>query len=86
MRKIPKDEITQRGCKFCLDVTWKRKGFAWFCPFEKCPYHELDDIKILSKKHFQVESLKPSLDLEKFLQKAKIVDRSLYFFVVYYIV
>lgn len=45
MRKIPKDEIIQRGCKFCFDVTWKRKGFAWFCPFEKCPYHDLDDIK-----------------------------------------
>ena len=50
MRKIAKDEIIQRGCKFCYDATWQRKGCAWFCPFEKCPYHELDDIENFRKE------------------------------------
>ena len=51
-RLITETEYKQRGCYFCADktntkgikYTGKREGFAKAiaCPYEECPYRELD--------------------------------------------
>ena len=50
MRPIHDGERKQRGCSYCKDlvlqdITWNKKYKQRNCPHEKCPYHELDDIK-----------------------------------------
>lgn len=39
-RVIHDTERIKRGCRYCADVVEKKK-----CPYEECPYHELDDVK-----------------------------------------
>jgi hypothetical protein len=36
-RILRKETQTARGCRYCADCI---KG--WWCPYEVCPYHELD--------------------------------------------
>lgn len=47
MRKVKDKEQRQRGCVYCYysKVTTKIK-----CPFNKCPFRELDDIKNYEKE------------------------------------
>jgi hypothetical protein len=48
MRYLTKREIYKRGCIYCLDksqVHDHRGGVISQCPYDKCPYHELDNVK-----------------------------------------
>lgn len=49
MRKVLISEIVQRGCTYCHDMIPKevkgRKYCETTCPYNKCPYHQLDDVK-----------------------------------------
>ena len=38
-RLVRQEEQKARGCPYCADAT---KG-AWWCPYEFCPYYELDN-------------------------------------------
>ena len=43
MRYVSKAEKKKRGCVNCIDLTPDRKrGKRVKCPYEECPYHELD--------------------------------------------
>lgn len=42
MRLLKLSEIEQRGCRFCADEIRKNRNM---CPYEECPYHELDNVK-----------------------------------------
>lgn len=33
------DEQKARGCRYCAH---SKDGGGWWCPFDECPYHELD--------------------------------------------
>jgi hypothetical protein len=47
MRKLHRDEMYKRGCIYCLDVV-KKKTYGQretMCPFDKCPYDELDEFR-----------------------------------------
>lgn len=38
--------MTKRGCTYCIDrkKVMSIKGYrVWGCPYEECPYHELDE-------------------------------------------
>lgn len=37
-RLVKQDEQKARGCRYCGHT---RNG--WWCPFDECPYHELDN-------------------------------------------
>lgn len=37
MKKIKAAEKRKRGCDYCADVIGR-----WKCPYEECPYKELD--------------------------------------------
>ena len=46
MRKIHLDRKRKRGCGYCLDFIPSGKvGKRSKCPYDECPYHELDDVK-----------------------------------------
>ena len=48
MRIIPYAETVKRGCKYCafVDKTLGDDGkMKKACPYEECPYRELDDYK-----------------------------------------
>ena len=47
MRTVPNFEKKKRGCIYCKDAVRKMRGKGWreFCPFDKCPYHVLDNHK-----------------------------------------
>ena len=48
MRELKQAEQTKRGCKLCADVekiAKKGKYPRRHCPYDKCPYHELDGFK-----------------------------------------
>ena len=49
MRKIHLDRKHKRGCAYCLDlIPWEKKGNKVRlskCPYDECPYHELDNVK-----------------------------------------
>lgn len=78
MRALDKKEMTKRGCVYCMDVakecfpdTLHPKCKKWACPYEECPYHELDDFDSYSQylKSSEASSLKRILhamfDIEK---------------------
>lgn len=48
MRKIHLDRKHKRGCGYCLDlIPWEKivnKARPSKCPYDECPYHELDDV------------------------------------------
>ena len=41
MRKIHNEDAVKRGCRHCADSV-KPKGKTRRCPYDECPYHELD--------------------------------------------
>lgn len=43
MRNVRNAERVQRGCKWCEE--WESRGGRNWCPYETCPYHELDKHK-----------------------------------------
>ena len=49
MRELHKEEIEKRGCEFCADAMPPDNGGKGHvqrqCPHEKCPNHELDNVK-----------------------------------------
>lgn len=46
MRELTQGEILKRGCRYCAD---KQRMLDCrkisHCPYEECPYHELDNVK-----------------------------------------
>lgn len=46
-REIRDTERIKRGCHYCADriPQSKAKGKTSKCPYEECPYHELDEVK-----------------------------------------
>jgi hypothetical protein len=48
MRRLHNKERYQRGCDFCIDKvkckTVANKQVMSRCPYDECPYHELDGI------------------------------------------
>lgn len=57
MRHVKNVERKQRGCEWCIDTvrTYKRirttgkTNIRMCCIHEKCPYHELDNVKTYSE-------------------------------------
>lgn len=49
MRQLTDKEKRQRGCDFCADkgrmYDAKKRNHVSICPYDKCPYHELDNVK-----------------------------------------
>lgn len=47
MRILRRKEQTKRGCLYCTQMEKKMYGgrLSTFCPYDKCPYHELDGYK-----------------------------------------
>lgn len=49
MRTVLLDRKHKRGCGYCLDfIPWEKIGNTRTkskCPYDECPYHELDDVK-----------------------------------------
>lgn len=53
MRFIRECNPAKRGCEFCADVKkykfWNERAGTFVkracCPYDECPYHELDDVK-----------------------------------------
>ena len=46
MRVLKESETYQRGCWLCADLHKVRGGRRVnHCPYEECPYHELDSVK-----------------------------------------
>ena len=49
MRPFTDKENRQRGCDFCADkmrmYDAKKRHNVNLCPHDKCPYHELDNVK-----------------------------------------
>ena len=46
MRALKESETHQRGCWFCADLHKVRGGKnVNRCPYEECPYNELDNVK-----------------------------------------
>lgn len=49
MRLLQNKERTQRGCIYCTESTPQdtdeKQIRRKYCPHNKCPYHELDDVK-----------------------------------------
>ena len=52
MRELTREESNKRGCRFCRNIRrvkgYKKEGSKWpirlfVCPFDECPYHELDE-------------------------------------------
>lgn len=45
MRKLLLTDKRKRGCDFCTGmIPWDKTPFNRSgCPYDKCPYHELDD-------------------------------------------
>lgn len=56
MRALKKQEIGQRGCSYCTECRMFRyHGDPHrFCPYDECPFHELDKYK--SYRHYLSES------------------------------
>lgn len=45
MREVAENEVKQRGCLYCADVLRRNDGrSAYYCKYDECPYHELDNI------------------------------------------
>ena len=44
MRKLNHREMIKRGCLYCEDCS-HGSGKDTRCPYDKCPYHELDNVK-----------------------------------------
>ena len=46
-REIRDTERMQRGCHYCIDsiTPIKKINLHRGCPYEECPYHELDDVQ-----------------------------------------
>lgn len=42
MRKIHNEDARKRGCRWCADSV-KPEGKLRKCPYDECPYHELDN-------------------------------------------
>ena len=40
MHQVRRDEYNQRGCHYCLHY----KTGTQACPYDECPYHELDTV------------------------------------------
>lgn len=57
MRYVKRAEQKQRGCEWCIDTqrTYKRikttgkMNIRMSCIHDKCPYHELDNVKTYSE-------------------------------------
>ena len=49
MRRIKLDCQVQRGCHYCVDMIPGQKVKRYYkpkrCPYEECPYHQLDGFK-----------------------------------------
>lgn len=46
MRELSQREKTKRGCIYCADRTRpKYRMGCTTCPYDECPYHELDNFK-----------------------------------------
>jgi hypothetical protein len=49
MRPLTDKGIRKRGCYYCADKERmyddKKRSYVNLCPYDKCPYHELDDVK-----------------------------------------
>lgn len=43
MRQIQQHERRQRGCYYCKEKKGNQKGIL--CPFDECPYKDLDKIE-----------------------------------------
>ena len=46
MRYLKEKEQKKRGCSCCLDAVMKKSYYGFVsrhCPFDECPYHELDE-------------------------------------------
>ncbi len=52
MRRIHNAERKQRGCNYCAHaIPPEQDGRSYkcrACPFDECPYHELDEVKSYS--------------------------------------
>lgn len=75
MRFVTDCNPNKRGCYLCADVAkikFVRGGkyvvTAKACPYDVCPYHELDDAKCYSEYDRQVKKTGRNL-LEAWLQK-----------------
>lgn len=75
MRNVVDCNPNKRGCYLCADVVkhkFKRNGkyivIAKMCPYDECPYHELDDVKCYSEYDKRVKKTGRNL-LEAWLKK-----------------
>lgn len=52
MRRLDKKEVGLRGCPYCTDCVQRHTSGIprRFCPYDECPYHELDQYK--SYRHY----------------------------------
>lgn len=70
MRYVVDCNPKKRGCDICADVVtrtfWSENDYKYFnrkcCPYDECPYHELDDVKCYSEYDKRV---KKKLNLKK---------------------
>lgn len=74
MRKVIDCNPNKRGCYLCADVKKikiKDRGTMLtvkYCPYDECPYHELDDVKCYSEYDNKVKKQGRNL-LEAWLKK-----------------